>query len=146
MKSYLSLIPISVKVRKRQNRMTMLCIIISVLLVTAIFSMADMGIRMEKTRIIEQHGNWHIMLKEPSEQQLEQISQRTDVIAFSRYDGLNFDLSGDYTINGKKCVIVGGDDAILTDIYDNLTEGYYPAKENEILLSNRAKELLSVNR
>ena len=48
MKSYLSLIPISAKVRKRQNRMTMLCIIISVLLVTAIFSMADMGIRMEK--------------------------------------------------------------------------------------------------
>lgn len=29
MKSYLSLIPISAKVRKRQNRMTMLCIIIS---------------------------------------------------------------------------------------------------------------------
>ena len=42
MKSYLSLIPISAKVRKRQNRMTMLCIIISVLLVTMIFSMADM--------------------------------------------------------------------------------------------------------
>ena len=50
MKSYLSLIPISAKVRKRQNRMTMLCIIISVLLVTMIFSMADMAIRMEKTR------------------------------------------------------------------------------------------------
>lgn len=49
MKSYLSLIPISAKVRKRQNCMTMLCIIISVLLVTAIFSMADMGIRMEKS-------------------------------------------------------------------------------------------------
>ena len=49
MKSYLSLIPISAKVRKRQNRMTMLCIIISVLLVTMIFSMADMAIRMEKT-------------------------------------------------------------------------------------------------
>ena len=38
MKSYLSLIPISAKVRKRQNRMTVLCIIISVFLVTAIFS------------------------------------------------------------------------------------------------------------
>ena len=56
MKSYLSLIPISAKVRKRQNRMTMLCIIISVLLVTAIFSMADMGIRMEKKRVTEEHG------------------------------------------------------------------------------------------
>lgn len=145
MKSYLSLIPISAKVRKRQNRMTLLCIIISVLLVTTIFSMADMAIRMEKTRVIEEHGYWHVMLKEPSEQQTEQITQRTDVIASSRYDGLNFDLSKDYTINGKRCVIAGGDDAILTQIYDNLTEGQYPAKENEILLSNRAKVLLSLN-
>lgn len=145
MKSYLSLIPISAKVRKRQNRMTMLCIIISVLLVTIIFSMADMAIRMEKTRVIEEHGYWHIMLKEPSEQQTEQITQRTDVIASSRYDGLNFDLSKDYTINGKSCVIAGGDEAILTQIYDNLTEGQYPAKEDEILLSNRAKGLLSLN-
>ena len=84
MKSYLSLIPISAKVRKRQNRMTMLCIIISVLLVTMIFSMADMAIRMEKTRVIKEHGNWHIMLKEPSEQQIEQIAQRTDVMTSSR--------------------------------------------------------------
>ena len=143
MKSYLRLIPISAKVRKRQNRMTMLCIIISVLLVTMIFSMADMAIRMEKTRVIKEHGNWHIMLKEPSEQQIEQIAQRTDVMTSSRYDGLNFDLSEDYTINGKSCVIVGGDNAILTEIYDNLTEGRYPTKENEILLSNRSKELLS---
>lgn len=145
MKSYLSLIPISVKVRKRQNRMTMLCIVISVLLVTTIFSMADMAIRMEKARVIEEHGNWHIMLKEPSEQQIEQIAQRTDVMASSRYDGLNFDLSEDYTIHGKSCVIVGGDDAILTEIYNNLTEGHYPAQADEILLSNRAKGLLALN-
>lgn len=144
MKSYLSLIPISAKVRKRQNQMTMLCIIISVLLVTMIFSMANMAIRMEKTRVIKEQGNWHIMLKEPSEQQIEQIAQRTDVMAFSRYDGLNFDLSEGYTIKGKSCVIVGCDNAILTEIYDNLTEGRYPTKEDEILLSNHAKELLSL--
>lgn len=145
MRSYLSLIPISARVRKRQNRMTMLCIIISVLLVTAIFSMADMGIRMEKIRVIEEHGYWHIMLKEPQEQQAEEIVQRKDVRAFSRYDGLNFDLSKDYTVDGKSCVIAGGDRAILTEIYDNLSEGSYPDNENEILLSNRAKGLLSVN-
>ena len=145
MKSYLSLIPISAQVRKRQNRMTLLCIIISVLLVTTIFSMADMAIRLERTRVIEEHGNWHIMLKEPSEQQIEQIALRNDVMASSRYDGLNFDLSEDYTINGKSCVIVGGDDPILTKIYDNLTEGCYPAKGNEIVLSNRTKDSLSLN-
>jgi len=45
MKSYLSLVSVSGKVRKRQNRMTIFCIIISVLLVTTIFSVADMFLR-----------------------------------------------------------------------------------------------------
>lgn len=57
MKSYLSLIPISAKVHRRQNRMTLLCIIFSVFLVTAVFSMADMGVRMEKTRLLAKHGD-----------------------------------------------------------------------------------------
>lgn len=55
MKSYLSLIPISAKVHKRQNRMTLLCIIFAVFLVTAVFSMADMGVRMETTRLLNKH-------------------------------------------------------------------------------------------
>ena len=50
MRSYLSLIPISAKIHKRQNRMTLLCIIIAVFLVTAVFSMADMAVRMEMER------------------------------------------------------------------------------------------------
>lgn len=57
MKSYLSLIPISAKVHRRQNRMTLLCIIFAVFLVTAVFSMADMGVRMEQTRLSNKHGN-----------------------------------------------------------------------------------------
>ena len=51
MKSYLSLIPISAKVHRRQNRMTLLCIVFAVFLVTAVFSMADMGVRMEQMRL-----------------------------------------------------------------------------------------------
>lgn len=57
MKSYLSLIPISAKVHRRQNRMTLLCIIFAVFLVTAVFSMADMGVRMETTRLLNKHGS-----------------------------------------------------------------------------------------
>ncbi|MFT8348066.1 ABC transporter permease [Clostridium saccharoperbutylacetonicum] len=53
MKSYLSLIPISAKVHRRQNRMTLLCIIFAVFLVTAVFSMADMGVRMETSRLLD---------------------------------------------------------------------------------------------
>ena len=56
MKSYLSLIPISARVRRRQNRMTLLCIIFAVFLVTAIFSMAEMGARMEQARLVQKHG------------------------------------------------------------------------------------------
>lgn len=57
MKSYLSLIPISAKVHRRQNRMTLLCIVFAVFLVTAVFSMAEMGARMEYTRLVGKHGN-----------------------------------------------------------------------------------------
>lgn len=57
MKSYLSLIPISAKVHGRQNRMTLLCIIFAVFLVTTVFSMAEMGVRMEETRLLEKHGD-----------------------------------------------------------------------------------------
>lgn len=55
MNSYLSLIPISARVRRRQNRMTLLCIIFAVFLVTAIFSVADMYVRVEQARLTEKH-------------------------------------------------------------------------------------------
>lgn len=57
MRSYLSLISISAKVRKKQNRMTLLCIIFAVFLVTAVFSMAEMGVRMEIARLSDKHGS-----------------------------------------------------------------------------------------
>lgn len=60
MKSYLSLIPISAKVHRRQNRMTLLCIIFAVFMVTAVFSMAEMGARMEQARLAEKHGGFSI--------------------------------------------------------------------------------------
>lgn len=45
MKSYLDLVPISAKVHRKQNRMSIICIVLAVFLVTAIFGMADMFIR-----------------------------------------------------------------------------------------------------
>lgn len=60
MRSYLSLIPISAKVHRRQNRMTLLCIIFAVFMVTAIFSMAEMGARMEESRLSDKHGGFSL--------------------------------------------------------------------------------------
>lgn len=144
MKSYLGLIPLSAKVRRRQNRMTVLCILMAVLLVTAIFSMADMAIRMETDRVIDTHGHWHAMLKSLPEETADAVTAEPEVKAFARYDGLNFALSEDYTMDGKPCVVVGGDEAILTEIYDDLAEGHFPRGGDEILLSRRAKAMLSV--
>ncbi len=56
MKSYLSIIPISVRLHKRQNRMTVCCIVIAVFLVTAVFSMAEMAVRQETARLVAKHG------------------------------------------------------------------------------------------
>lgn len=56
MKSYLSLIPISARVRRQQNRMTLLCIFFAVFLVTAVFSMAEMGVRMEQSRLSDKQN------------------------------------------------------------------------------------------
>ena len=102
MRSYLSLIPISARVRKKQNRMTLFCIITAVLLVTAVFSMADMGVRMETRHSVESHGNWHIRLTGISDDTAEDIAARRDVAAVSRYAVTNIDMTYDYSIGGIK--------------------------------------------
>ena len=56
MKSYLSLISISAKVHRRQNRLTLLSNVFAVFMVTAVFSMAEMGARMEYSRLLGKHG------------------------------------------------------------------------------------------
>ncbi len=60
MRSYLSLIPISDRKHKHSNIMTKLCIMFSVFMVTAVFSMAEMGARMELDRLAEKHGGFTI--------------------------------------------------------------------------------------
>lgn len=143
MKSYLSLIPISAKVRKRQNRMTMLCIIISVLLVTTIFSMADMIIRTESAFVLEKHGNWHIQLEHISQGVAEEISQRSDVAAIGWSEVFNFDLDQPYSIDGKKAALYGADEAYMVQIANGVAEGNFPQGEDEIMLTANAKDTIN---
>lgn len=145
MKSYLSLIPISAKVHKRQNRMTLLCIVIAVFLVTTVFGITDMSVQMEKTRIIEQHGNWHIALSNISESDAEKISSQSNVTVTSWYNILNSDMEDDYYISGKKAVISGADETYISKIWNSLEEGAYPKSNSEIMLSSNSKDVLGVN-
>lgn len=143
MKNYLELVPHYIRVHRKQNRMSILCIILSVFLVATIFGMADMYIRSMILKTKQDDGNWHIALKHVSDETASMIAARPEVKAFSCYGVLNYRLDMDYTIGGKDTVICGVDAPYVTDIYSGvLSEGTFPQNEREILAtSNVRKEL-----
>lgn len=144
MRSYLSLVPISAKVHKRQSRMTRICIILAVFLITSIFSMAEMWTDAETTAMRHNHGDWHIALQNVSKDEAEQIRKNSNVAVSSWYDEINTDAEQNYYIDGKNAVLYGIEESYITDIMKYPTEGVYPQNENEVALSADAKELFSV--
>ena len=144
MRSYLSLVPISAKVHKRQSRMTRICIFLAVFLVTSIFSMAEMWTDAETTAMRHNHGDWHIALQNVSKDEAEQIRKNSNVAVSSWYDEINTDAEQNYYIDGKNAVLYGIEESYITDIMKYPTEGVYPQNENEVALSADAKELFSV--
>lgn len=144
MKSYLRLIPISAKVHRRQNRMTLLCIIISVLLVTTIFSAADMTIRGESLSMQDRHGSWHIRLNNISQDIAEEISRREDVTAVGSSAVFNFDADKPYYIGERSAALYFADEPYLTQLTSSIEEGVFPQNDNEVVLSSNAKLALNV--
>ena len=144
MKSYLSLVPISGKVRKRQNRMTIFCVIISVLLVTAIFSVADMWIRASSEGLRQKHGNWHIRLENISQDIAEEIAQRPDVAAVGWSETFNTDADQPFYIGEKKAALYGADSIYLAELVNALEEGSLPQGDNDVMLSSNARLALDV--
>ena len=144
MKSYLSLVPISGRVRKRQNRMTIFCVIISVLLVTTIFSVADMWIRASSEGLQQKHGNWHIRLDNISQVIAEEIAQRPDVAAIGWSETFNTDADQPFYIGEKKAALYGADSIYLAELVNALEEGSLPQSDNDIMLSSNARLALDV--
>ncbi len=144
MKSYLSLIPISAKVRKRQNRMTLLCIIISVFLVTAIFSVSETFIRTEDKIMQDKHGSWHIQIAGLSPDIADDISQRADVAAIGWSDLFNFDEKQPYYIGKRKAALYGTDETYFVQLMNGLEEGTFPQQDDEVVLNPDAKLALDV--
>ncbi len=144
MKSYLSLVSISGKVRKRQNRMTIFCVIISVLLVTTIFSVADMFIRAQSEGLQQKHGNWHIRLENISQVIAEEIAQRSDVAAIGWSETFNTDGDQPFYIGEKKAALYGADSIYLAELVNALEEGNLPQGDNDVMLSSNARLALDV--
>lgn len=138
MKSYLGLIPISAKVRRRRNRMTILCIVFAVFLVTAIFSVADMVIRTENSRMLSKHGNWHIKLSHVPENIAQEIAGRPDIAAAGVCSVWNAKGEQPYRAGEKRAVLYGADKTYMSEIADGIVEGAFPQSDHEVMLSPNA--------
>lgn len=144
MKSYLSLVPISAKVHRRQSRMTRICIVLPVFLVTSIFSMVEMWMESQTTAMRHNHGDWRIALWNVPEDEAEQIRSNSNVAYSSWYDKINVDADQSYYVNGKNAVLYGIEEAYITEIRKYPTDGAYPQNEKEVALSADAKEYFGI--
>ena len=144
MKNYLSLIPISAKVRRRQNRMTILCIVIAVFLVSAIFSVADMMLRTQMNRAAGKDGSWHLQIAGITQSQAEQLAQQPDVVCAGAGAVFNEGGEEDYRLNGKRVVLYGCDAQFLRVNRSAAFEGTFPEQDGEVLLGKGAARIFGV--
>ncbi len=146
MKNYLELIPLYAKAHRKQNRMSVLCIFLSVLLVTTIFGMADLYVQSLLLKTKQEDGNWHIMIKNISDADAELIAARPEVKVLSCYGTLNYQLDKGYQIAGKDVVICGSDASYLEEIFaGTISEGTFPTTGQEVLVSGNVQKELGLS-
>lgn len=129
MKGYLGLVSEYAKVHKKKNRLTIICIAISVMLVTAIFGMADMSLKAQKEEAIRRYGNWHTIISNIPLETADVISNRKDV-SVSGFLGM----ASSTTYQGKELIIQSSSEELAKQMNLSVTEGHYPVSETEALL------------
>lgn len=140
MKHYLNLVPISAKVHKKQSRMTRICIILAVFLVTAIFGMADMEIKGQKIQAIQTDGKWHAVFQLENDEQAAMIAARPTVLTTSWYGVINYKLDLDYNIGDTKTAICGFDKSFLDLVpASKIEEGRFPKNDREAVVTKSVK-------
>ncbi len=146
MKSYLELASISARVHRRQSRMTRVCILLAVFLVTAIFGMADMELQSQRIQAIQQYGSWHAVIKDGiSESDSALIASRPELVQTAWYGAKNTNLHADFSIGGRPVAVCGCDEAWLS-MFPGVRwlEGGYPTQPDTISLTENAQTLLGV--
>lgn len=146
MKSYLELVPLYAKAHRKQNKMSIFCIVLSVFLVTVIFGMADMFIRSQILQTEKEYGAWHISLREISDEQAEQIASLPDVACISSYGVLNYRGGDGYTLGGKNVALCGSDECLLTQMQPNTTvTGSFPNTAQQALVTENTRDIMGLS-
>ena len=144
MKSYLSLIPISAKTHRKQNRLILLCIIFAVFLVTTVFSYAEIMTKGEEAAMVRKHGSYHIIVSGISEETGQQIKARENVSRTAWLRAFGEDIYEGYQIGDKRVVMYGTTQEYIEDIRKYQWEGTYPQNDHEVMLNEIARERLGV--
>lgn len=144
MKSYLDLIPLSAQRHKRQGKMTLFCIILSVFLVTVIFGMAEMAIRSQQYQEIKTGGNWHVVFSDIDDETGALIQARPEVTGSGWYGYVNE--TKDFSVDGRPIAFAGIDEQAFHSMFLNeISEGSFPKAVNEVVLSEYAKLQLGMS-
>lgn len=139
MKHYLKLVPISVKIHRRQSKMTRICITLAVFLVAVMFGLADMYLQSVIQKQIQESGNWHYQFNLIDTQTAAFISARPEVEIAGWHNTVSSDIG--YSAGGKPIAISTQDKSIFENIFmEKVTEGEYPNAENEIAVSSSLKD------
>ncbi len=140
MKSYLGLIPQYERIHRRNNRISVLCITLSVCLVMAIFSMADMAMRSQKNYFIKTNGEYHVALRDVGQETAEAVSARIDVAL----SGWVYQGSAG-VLNDMPVSFAGAAEGTMEALTEmDMTEGTYPVLPDEALLNESAMERLGL--
>ncbi len=129
MKNYLAIAPKYLSKHRKKTRLTVLSVVMAVALVVGIFSMLDALVKFEKVQVLKREGNYHILIRNPTQNEINSIGSRIDVENF----GMLKDL-GEGTINNVKCALGSIDANFAGNLNIVLAEGSSPIKKNEIML------------
>lgn len=140
MKSYLELSSKYLSVHRKKSKLTLISVIISVTLITGIFSMVDVFLQFEKIQIMHEYGNFHMAVDKPTADEIDAIQARIDV----KNSGTFMDIETG-TINDVGCRLGAIDQAFAGNMNLVVLDGKYPENDDEILLEQWATESLFVN-
>lgn len=139
MKSYLDLSHKTLSMNRKESRLTIISVIISVTLITGIFSMGDVFLRFEKLQVIRDYGKFHMALSNATKDEIDTIEARIDVKNSGRYIS-----NGEGMINNVKCTLGSIDEGFAENIGIVLEEGSFPQDENQLMIERWATEDLFI--